>query len=234
LRDEIASTITGTDHSLVEAGFARYRSSDCTSPRISEPLVLLTATRYLDEDERGPSDNLWQHVIRHIGSNTGSKHNGFENYLAFLLAHAFAKPTPLKDVFDFPNLSVPAWAEQSARLVVLSRDTESEELSAYEFDWPSFAVPSGQFGRSFDKLGTLEWLKQHHQTAFCFPDNTMGPDIMFVLQLENGKFIWVSLQAKYLGSSISDTELRKAIRSTVPDKYWIQKVRRITFSSSRF
>ncbi|KAJ7457623.1 hypothetical protein B0H11DRAFT_207477 [Mycena galericulata] len=223
LRTDITLTIENNDHSLVEAGFARYRSIDCTSAYISEPLILLSATLFIDKN--GPTDDLWRYIIRHVGTNKGSENNGFENYIAFLMAHTFAKPTPLKDVFIFPKSEAPKWADQPARLVALSRPSDSGRLSAFEYDWPDALVPSGQFGCSFDPVGTLAWMNHRHTIPFCFPDTNMGPDIMFVLQLPNDKFIWVSMQQKYLKSRISNAELLKAVRSTVPAKHWIKKDR---------
>ncbi|KAJ7750989.1 hypothetical protein DFH07DRAFT_745947 [Mycena maculata] len=222
LRRDMTSIIENEDDSLVEAGFARYKSGDLKQKYISEPLILLASAHFIDN--HAPYETLWQYLKHHVGSNKGSRNNGFENYIAFLIANMFATLTPLEDVFDFPELQVPEWAKNKrARLVVLSKEVGSNEVFTSDFNWPGNAVASGQLGCSLDPVGTKEWLNHERKIPFCFPPNNMGPDIMFVLQLEDGLYIWVAMQLKYLSDPITMDELKNAARSTVPAKYWIQK-----------
>ncbi|KAJ7081315.1 hypothetical protein B0H15DRAFT_744991, partial [Mycena belliarum] len=220
LRGKIFLNIEGQDHSLVETGFGHYRDAPDRRTEMLAPLIILAATAYMNKF--GPFENLWQYVTRSVDKLKGSEHNGFETYIAFMIAHAFATPTKLEDVFEFPDAQVPKWADQEARLVALSRDSQSSRLSAHEFDWPGAAVSSSRFGMELSELHTVEWLnhRHHHKPPFAFPDNNMGPDLLFVLQLKDKTFIWVSIQAKYHQNPIYGQNLVKAIRTTDPNKYW--------------
>lgn len=251
LRGKITLNIEGRDHTLVEAGLGHYRDTPVdrvkmlefsmlpgnnrarkkltnnvienmpTTCCVSEPLVVLAATSFLDRTS--PFDTLWQHVTRSIDKLKGSENNGFETYISFLMADVFAEPAPLNKIFEFPHSQVPKWAEQKARLVSLSRDPRSNGLSVQEFNWPGAAVSSSHFGVELGPLDTIEWLNHRHRysSPFVFPDNNMGPDVLFVLQLEDGTFIWVALQAKYHKNPIYGKNLAKAVRTMAPDKYWV-------------
>ncbi|KAJ6486257.1 hypothetical protein C8R47DRAFT_1129696 [Mycena vitilis] len=236
LRSGTTSSLSEGVHNLVEYGFARYTTANCTSACISEPLVLLATTYYVNEHHPGQNpfgQTMWQYVVQSIGKFTGSRYNGFETYLAFLLADALATPVPLKDVFDF-TFPAPEWANQSARLVALSKDPKentpegeppapSQQRRTQYFNWREHAVPAGRIGETCDVKRTLQWLRHGRQAPFCFPDNNMGPDILFVLELANKKLIWVALQAKFLANPIDNGPLKDAIRTTVPHKYFVQK-----------
>ncbi|KAJ7665403.1 hypothetical protein DFH06DRAFT_312883 [Mycena polygramma] len=236
LRSGLSTSFCEQDNALVELGFARYTTADCTTICISEPLILLATTYYINENRSGQrpfGQSIWQYVVRGIGGRIDSKFNGFETYLAFLLADAFATPVPLKDVFEFTS-PAPEWADQSARLVALSKDPKEKtregeppppppKRRTHNFNWREHAVPAGRIGETCDVKGTLEWLQHGRQAPFCFPDNNMGPDILFVLELTNKKLIWVALQAKFLTDGIDNGPLKDAIRTTVPHKYFVQK-----------
>ncbi|KAJ7651516.1 hypothetical protein DFH06DRAFT_1094526 [Mycena polygramma] len=228
LRSGIASSFSGHDDLMVQCGFAQYTQAGCSTPCISEPMILLAATYYINERKlasprRNPFGNsIWQHVVRNIGKLKASRYNGFETYLAFLLADAFATPVPLKDVFEFSS-PAPGFADQSARLVALSKGPESlnNELHVHNFNWRERAISAGRIGETCDVEGTLEWLNHEREAPFCFPDDNMGPDLIFVLQLDSKELIWVALQAKFLAKEIDSGGLRNAIRTTVPDKYFV-------------
>ncbi|KAJ7439812.1 hypothetical protein B0H11DRAFT_2101093 [Mycena galericulata] len=231
LRDEITKTIHGKDDIFVQCGFARYRDRGCTKASIKEPLIILAAAGHIrTEFSRLGAETIQQHVRRNIGSRTGSKSNGFESYVAFILADAFGKPTPLTDIFKFfPGARLPEWLKQSARLVVVSRDPGSPTPSVYNWDWPAFSVPAGLFGRSCGPADTMSWLEHRFKTPFCFPDDNMGPDILCVLKLDDGSLMWVAVQVKFWGNTNNlqngkpadlNQRLRKAIRSTVPSQFW--------------
>ncbi|KAJ6486254.1 hypothetical protein C8R47DRAFT_1321150 [Mycena vitilis] len=230
LRSGIASSFSGHDDLMVQCGFAQYTQAGCSTPCISEPMILLAATYYINERKLASprrkffGNSMWQHVVRNIGKLKASRYNGFETYLAFLLADAFATPVPLKDVFEF-SWPDPGFADQSARLVALSKGPESlnNELHVDNFNWRERAISAGRVGETCDVEGTLEWLNHEREAPFCFPDDNMGPDLIFVLQLDSKELIWVALQAKFLAKEIDSGGLRNAIRTTVPDKYFVQK-----------
>jgi hypothetical protein len=185
LRSDITATIQGYDHIFVECGFARYKDEDCTNACVTEPLVLLAATHRLEMDRK--SAGLRSYVSRNIQTLTGSKSNGFESYLAFIIAELFGKPAPLKNVFKFLETptssssssssyppSPPAWANQSARLVALQRRSEGDPLSIQCVDWSGKSFPSGWLGINADPEETLEWLNNPNGVPVLYPDNNIG------------------------------------------------------------
>ncbi|KAJ6521344.1 hypothetical protein DFH09DRAFT_1192804 [Mycena vulgaris] len=214
------------DDLLVETGFGRCHDADLpnASPCLKEPLVVLAATYYMDTDKR--YESLWQHAKRSVGDKTSSENNGFETYTAFLLAHALATPAVLKDIFEFPkSVVLPPWAHHKARLVSISQDSNDGERFAYEFNWPTRAISSAWLGMPFSARDSVEWLnhRHRHKPPFFFPGTNMGPDILFVLQLENKRLIWVSMQLKFHRSGIYGEDLLGAVRTTVPKCYWVTK-----------
>ncbi|KAJ6536554.1 hypothetical protein DFH09DRAFT_1178829 [Mycena vulgaris] len=216
------------DDLLVETGFGRCHDADLPNadPCLKEPIILLAATHYMENVKDNGYESLWQYVKRSVGNKTSSENNGFETYTAFLLAHALATPTVLKDIFEFPkSVNVPPWAHQTARLVSISQDSNSGERFAYEFNWPTRAISSAWLGMPFSARDSVEWLnhRHRHKPPFFFPGTNMGPDILFVLELENKRLIWVSMQLKFHASGIYGEDLLDAVCTTVPQCYWVTK-----------
>ncbi|KAJ7164759.1 hypothetical protein C8R43DRAFT_878961 [Mycena crocata] len=239
IRANYTGTLQGKAHQMVEAGFARYKPQDSNTSEsdraaISEPLILLASATILREQSTDPEVNdLWQYLVVQIGSNKSSVNNGFENYIAFLMADVFSKPTCLKDVFEFSETRpVPDWANQTARLVALHCDADSNgtQPAVHEVDWPNRAVPGGQFGYDYDTKNvaatTIGWLQHRYKVPFCFPPKAMGPDIISVLQLQNKKLLWVLIQCKYYSAALTSRDLDAAVESTAPLSWWVDAVRK--------
>ncbi|KAJ7217641.1 hypothetical protein B0H12DRAFT_330503 [Mycena haematopus] len=55
----------------------------------------------------------------------------------------------------------------------------------------------------------------------CFPPKEMGPDLLFVLELADGKRIWVAVQCKYETTDLLASEkLESALRTVTPENYF--------------
>src|SRR5262249_25467394 len=102
----------------------------------------------------------------------------FEPFGAFILARAFSAPRPLSDVFEF--VVECKLQDELAELVTLERVDDSFRCAPLNInsDLRSIHV----LGCSPSTVaGTLEWLQDPGGPAFCFPANTVGPDLIFVL-----------------------------------------------------
>ena len=66
---------------------------------------------------------------------------------------------------------------------------------------------------------TLEWLQDPRGTAFCFPANIVGPDLIFVLRLTSDNTVLrVCVQFKHT-EKVSPKDWRMAIRTTDPSTF---------------
>ncbi|KAJ2918891.1 hypothetical protein MD484_g1487, partial [Candolleomyces efflorescens] len=213
----------GTDEeTYVEYGFARFVDSETKTVAVDEPLVLLAATHWINKNHSTNYKYFANRIKVHDQLS-----NGFENYVAFCIDLAFMKKRPLSDVFSFVG-TPPHWANFEAELVALYRTGDGRgpvEESSVRFcasSGPSLTL--GVNAKSPEE--TTAWLDSGCHAALCFPLNSMGPDIMFVLKLSDGSRIWVAVQNKYTSGkngSMARPVLRQAMRSVTPSFYFIDK-----------
>lgn len=216
----------GKDEAMyVEYGFARFDDSETRVVVIDEPLVLLAALEWMNKNHRVSYKLLSRDISTHDRT-----FNGFENYIVFCLDLIFWKERRLSDVFTFHG-TAPSWADQEARIVsVYSPDSDHPEACAVCFSrLTASSVTSGMNAKSPEL--TMSWLKHRQRPPFCFPHQSMGPDVMFILQLSDGSHIWVALQTKWsLGEKgnlkLSKQLLLHAMKSVTPSHYFLDKVSR--------
>jgi hypothetical protein len=216
----------GKDEAMyVEYGFARFVDAETNTVTVDEPLILLSATHWINANYR----SSYKHFAKQIQSHDSCS-NGFENYVAFCLSLAFSQELRLNEVFSFCGPS-PAWANQEAELIALHL-TELGEVEQGCVRHSDFLGPSVTLGvNAKTTQETSAWLEHKTRAPLCFPHVSMGPDLLFVVRLADGSCIWVALQAKYsLGKSGSLTRsfLRRAIRSVTPSKFFIERVKTLT------
>jgi hypothetical protein len=200
---------------MVEIGFARFLRD---SARVDELLSLLSMARWLDSQ---PGFTFETYLTKRM-DETEVRWKAFEDALAFYVCRAFQPKVPLTEIFDFFG-TPPDWANQSAELVTFTRDEHgicnwaTINLSAQQ---PT--TPGGPLG--LDASGwkdVLKWLNNQHNIPICFPSNLMGPDLFFVLRLQDGRLIWIAKQAKcYKGEAGLGKDLNRAIRSVTPSNYY--------------
>jgi hypothetical protein len=233
MRSALPGSLGKDEAAYVEYGFARFTDSDTNMVAVDEPLVLLAATHWTNENYRSSYKFFAKQIHLH-----DPKSNGFENFLAFSLNLAFSERHRLNEIFTFSG-TLPPWASEEAQFVALSRtelgDIEEGFVRYSEYFGPS--VTLGTNSKTTDE--TSAWLEHRSHAPLCFPHIAMGPDLLFILRLSDGSFIWVALQAKYsLGKngSLSRIFLRRALRSVTPAQFYIDKVRAlvpVNFPSNR-
>lgn len=222
MRSVLPGTLGKDEATYVEYGFARFVDAETRTVAVDEPLVLLAATHWNNTNYRTSYKFFAKQIHLHDPTS-----NGFENYLAFCLHLTFSKKRRLQDVFAFCS-TLPSWADQEAELVALyctnQGNIETGRVRHSESSGPS--VTLGTNAKTVEE--TSAWLEHQKHSPFCFPHISMGPDLIFILRLEDGTHIWVALQAKYsLGKngSLSRPFLRHAMRSVTPAEFFIDKVR---------
>ncbi|KAF8635332.1 hypothetical protein AX15_000451 [Amanita polypyramis BW_CC] len=244
----------GSDESLfVEYGFARIkhtegepssrnRSKSKTIPMsaaIDEPLVLLAAHHWIDHHYISSYKYFTRHIRMHCPSSSdgsAAPSNGFENFIVHCIDLLFAiKPRRLKDVFEFYG-RVPLWANLQAEVVslyalpVTSSSPAGKTAAVIEqgiVKHGRFSGPSATLGTNAKTpAATLEWLAHDLRAPICFPCTAMGPDVMFVLRLADGKLIWVALQAKLSvgrNGKLDKKLIKSAVRSVTPKYFFLNK-----------
>lgn len=69
----------------------------------------------------------------------------------------------------------------------------------------------------------LEWLCRETRSPFCFPKTEMGPDILFILQFDDGTRLVVAVQVKirtHLGD-LTNPELVGSAKSVTPSRFFL-------------
>ncbi|KAL1719941.1 hypothetical protein EV715DRAFT_198179 [Schizophyllum commune] len=94
-------------------------------------------------------------------------------------------------------------------------------------DSTSEAAPAPK--KKYDQ--TISWL-ENTSTSIFFPDTNFGPDLMFVLRLQDGTFCWLAVQCKLvtpqtLGYKVPDEAIEAALHSVTPRNFFISKKREV-------
>ncbi|THU76564.1 hypothetical protein K435DRAFT_153141 [Dendrothele bispora CBS 962.96] len=188
LRSINHSILSKEQTELLEYGFARYLTSRKNGASVGEPLVLLAAAVRLNTTTYTLFDHLWSGIQ---SNESTPPWNGFENILVYYFAKAFAEPRKLEDIFSFYGNDTKL-ASCRGTLVSLYSDPHSGNLEEYKVQMfnsrntleSSIHLPGtlGENAVTYDSC--LKWLRNGSSSAFCFPPQAMGPDILFVLKLE--------------------------------------------------
>ncbi|KAJ7641289.1 hypothetical protein FB45DRAFT_785291 [Roridomyces roridus] len=234
--------ITKDEYDAVERGFGRIGVKKDTAGRgirlsqvatrvtLDEGLIILRALQWLGTSHKAIHRGLALRAERGTHESRGG-HNGLEEYLAYLFTLVFDGTTPLEKIFIFHASAIPTWAKKGATLISLFRrkpqyrDKPSKVQSGRV---SQNARPSVALGFSASKKFAYSkgWLTHNIETPFFFPDVYFGPDILFILELndENKSRIWVAVQSKFSGRKELDTQtLDSAVRSVTPSRFYLGK-----------
>ncbi|KAJ7741220.1 hypothetical protein DFH07DRAFT_751229 [Mycena maculata] len=217
--------VVESEAKFVEWGFARFLPSKTNrrkaSTRMDEPIALLALGQWLNA---GFHESIYHRLAINVGCHRAIGENTLENYLAFCFAKIFTwKNRRVDQIFTFPK-GVPHWAKQTAQMISLCRDPSTSELDECPVDLmsrPSYSIGTHSTGIE----DTKAWLKHDLPAPICFPDTTMGPDLLFILRLKDGSKIWVAVQSKFSSRTpLSAETLRDAIRTVTPNQFFSSKV----------
>ncbi|KAI5891743.1 uncharacterized protein SCHCODRAFT_01312695 [Schizophyllum commune H4-8] len=84
---------------------------------------------------------------------------------------------------------------------------------------------------------TISWLKSN-STAIFFPDTNFGPDLMFVLRLQDGTFCWLAVQCKLVTPTttmckVPPEAVQSALHSVTPQNFFLSKNRKVPVEYER-
>ncbi|KAJ7207010.1 hypothetical protein B0H12DRAFT_440494 [Mycena haematopus] len=114
----------------------------------------------------------------------------FAACLAFYFSRAFDSKRKLCDIFKFPA-PVPAWAKKSDHLVELHTEADKVRYSVIPGD--GIVAPLATSATSLDEV--VSWMEHANRTPFCIPQAEGSTfDLLFVLKLANGAYIWVIMR----------------------------------------
>ncbi|KAJ7746777.1 hypothetical protein DFH07DRAFT_1038067 [Mycena maculata] len=227
MRSEIDGMIADQRHfDLIHHGFARYAGNDVgdqsqAKVTLDEPLVLLALGEWLQVCDLPLAEQLRMEAARAVTEGNGA--NGLEEYIALYLSAVFNDQTPLTDIFRFHKyIDPPDWAKKPAALVSLYTEDDIEKdgdrVVIAEGRVQHHMRPSVTIGKDASTIeATKEWLRHTDRAPICFPDKFVGPDLLFILRLQDEKksLIWVALQSKFSGANVLEAKTIQAAVSTV-------------------
>ncbi len=205
---------------MVEYGVSRFTRKDLLA-ETDEPLAILALVTHAEkaltlEDYLRDSLSVASPVCRGIA---------FEAFGAYLLARAFSEPKRLSEIFEFVEGGKKAnKALEDAVAVLATLEKDGDKFHATPLQIETNRRSRHVLGRSpSSAAGTLEWLQNPQGSAFCYPANTVGPDLIFVLKLPKDRTVLrVCVQFKHT-EQLSPEASQKAIRTTEPSFFFSQK-----------
>jgi len=205
---------------MVEFGVSRFKKEVAQT---DEPLAILALVTFFDKENL----TLAKYLTRGLStSDAASRGIVFEAFGAYLLARAFSVPTRLSKVFEFGGgkKANEALQDEFAELVTLEKVGDNVRLTPLQIT--GNLRSSHVLGRSPSTVdNTFEWLQNPEGSAFCFPANTVGPDLIFVLRLTSDNTVLrVCVQLKHT-PTLSPQDSEKAIRTTDPSTFLSQKTK---------
>lgn len=226
-----AKDIGEDEAEFIQYAFARCAEGGGQRASIDEPLALLAFIRQWMPMNTGPGQqykcqSLYGALAQELRVNTADKQNGFEKFIAFSLDVVFSKERRLNQVFTFHG-TVPAWADKKAELVSVFCDGTGE-VETGKTSFSGSMTPSVTLGvDAKNESETVSWMRHRDRATFCFPQEAMRVDILFVLRLTDDKsLIWVALQSRWCESreKIFRGTFLDAVESVTPSKYFLAKV----------
>ena len=205
-----------TADAMVEYGVSRFKKHEAQT---DEPLAILGLVAFIAK--RGLS--LSSHLRRELNTaNPAYRGMAFEPFATYMLARAFSTPTPLSSVFDLVGEVRESLRHQCAELVALEKDGDNFRATPIRIKTES--QPTHMLGYSASTADdTLKWLQDPQGSAFCFPANVVGPDVISVLRLtKDNIFLCVCCQVKHT-KQLSSHQTEKALRTTDPSSFLSQK-----------
>lgn len=87
--------------------------------------------------------------------------------------------------------------------------------------------PTYILGRSTrTQADPVQWFRDPDHSVFCFPNNSLGPDLILLLQLLDGGLLRVLVQFKHLSDPTIDPKATEdAFRTTDPNQFLSNKTR---------
>ena len=215
--------IEGNMHELVALGVGHlekaepHRTLDPTKNYpvyLCEPLVVLFLSSSFNK--RFLTQETWIIDAFRTARNASSRGFVFEEAVLLVLLQKFGgKSCALSDAFHCNQ----PWGSRKVTLVSLKRTLDGS-VQCCPVSWTS---------GSSDRLGlkaalpknVLAFMNNPDGKCFVFPDNHMGPDLLFFLQdVETKELILGGLQCKLVSPHLDVSGWREALKSVTPDFFY--------------
>ncbi|KAF7299395.1 hypothetical protein MIND_00889100 [Mycena indigotica] len=203
---------------LMYYDWARFGDTRMTKIVLDEPMPLLGIARtlfpYPTEPRPGEPNENPATFIRSLCRNIPQTSESLAHCLVFYLTQALGKGKRLNQIFS--SLSGPLeWTQQPAELVRFYR-TDSDKVAwspVARGDFQSFRPLAYQATSVED---TLAWMEHRVGTAFCLPHSS-NVDLVFVIRMADGDFVWVILKAVVNEEPIQPSNLGAMLSSLQPN-----------------
>ncbi|KAJ7510875.1 hypothetical protein B0H11DRAFT_2215613 [Mycena galericulata] len=175
----------------VSIDYGRFTDGDMQKVVIDEAIVLAGMARQMNQPP-SPSDSpkMPHNYLSALQRQPPHSAKTFAMCLAFYFSRALTLCPMLSDLFTFAS-PIPVWANEAAELVGLHANEEGD----IRYSVISGSDGIGPLATSADDLNEIvSWMEHKHHTPFCLPSLT-NPDLLFVMKLANGSFLWVVVQA---------------------------------------
>jgi hypothetical protein len=165
---------------LVEYGIARFMEGPIpvmamTPVRIDEPLALVAIVCYFETQHL----TLERHIRATLQSNKGK---GFEQAVLLAITKLLRGGTKLNQVLEFDE-PAPEWADWTAKIVTRVSSGDYVDFAILGRD---SVVPSTGLAFYAETPGAVKCWLQGAGTDWCVPGDSMGPDLMAWLRLDDG------------------------------------------------
>ncbi|KAF8592415.1 hypothetical protein K439DRAFT_10272 [Ramaria rubella] len=199
----------------VELGFARFLHN---SVSINENLAILSLARWLEE-QRGFTLKDFLNDAMNDSTNPQMRGYRFEDVVTFHLYSAFQDFVELKKAFNF-ICPVPEWASQRARLVTFTRGEDREYqwagVNSRRLEKPRLSTAPMAVGSSTNNEAVVSWLQDQKYIPIFLPTDLMGPDHVLLMELEDGRHVWIVIQVKFVNSVLATAKLEAAVKTVTP------------------
>ncbi|KAL6304736.1 hypothetical protein BKA93DRAFT_825615 [Sparassis latifolia] len=198
-----------TDFEAITLGFARVmpetKSLDLLGIRgqlemlpqvIDEPLMVAAALHYFETLSVASIRTYATESLRRL-EPPSTRGFAMENVTMVAFLNIFDDIKSLADVFTVHNDEGQSWLKKPARLVSITRRKRNGDFQVAATRIRQGATPLLSCEAS--KLEDFELWLEGMKGVFCFLDNNMGPDIIFLVQCGT-RLVWVMVQVKCLSS----------------------------------
>lgn len=119
----------------------------------------------------------------------------FEHYLAWHLVLALSASVALSEVFEF-TVKDHLLAKRSGSLIAAYGPNNSNHTTVEHSEANAGATYTLEYSLTPEFF--LVWLGDAQRRCLCFPSKEIGPDIIFLLLLDDGSKLWITVQIKNL------------------------------------
>ncbi|KAF8169869.1 hypothetical protein K438DRAFT_1730060 [Mycena galopus ATCC 62051] len=177
----------------VSLGLGRFVDGEMSEIAIDEPIALAGVAGWMTQKPANPVGRKApvHNYLTSIQTGPPPTAKAFAACLAFYFSRVFDSSRKLSEIFTFP--APPPWADQSAELVELHAEGGNVRYSVIPTS--DIVAPLATSATSLDEV--VSWMEHSNpaRTAFCIPEaEAPTPDLIFVLKLADGAYIWIIMQ----------------------------------------